>query len=87
MRFSAFVVRRKNTVNWQARSPGNSLDRAGTKYSLALYRPTRRNDRKRSETEPYQLLQLLLKRETKFESTYPRLKAGLFDTGESASGS
>jgi len=34
VRFSTFIVRRKNTVDWQAGSPDIPVDRVETEYSV-----------------------------------------------------
>ena len=51
MRFSTFIVRRENTISWQAGSPDIPMDRANPEYSVAAGGLTTQRQRDRSETE------------------------------------
>jgi hypothetical protein len=51
MRFSTFIVRRENTISWQAGSPDIPMDRANPEYSVAAGGLTTQRQRDRSEIE------------------------------------
>jgi hypothetical protein len=51
MRFSTFIVRRENTISWQAGSPDIPMDRVNPEYSVAADGLTTQSQRDRTETE------------------------------------